>query len=334
MSRLGGLVALLLMVVFGFAVYVALGHTKRAVASTVTVKPPRTIPFTLPGTIVIASAGQLYQLQGGTFKAIGSGGAWSSPALTPDGQHIVAVKRGFNYSNLYLLGADGTVQRQLTNNQSRAAVAFNLWAFYPRVSVDGKTIVFSSDKGKNPYVYTVDLSVWSMPVGGGAAQKWSQPSPGTGGDVEPAPLANGGVIYTKFGLDPAGLNVSTIVLKSHPYGPEVALTQPGQHCQQPVLNADGTRIAAVCQVSARVDAVEVWQFDGQQLVGGPLVVFQSGLAATPAWSPDGTGLIFLAPGANDAAGNFQLWYSPLYGKPKQLTTGSDFDAQSAPAWKA
>ncbi|HVB77025.1 MAG TPA: hypothetical protein VNI34_04370 [Candidatus Nitrosotalea sp.] len=333
MRRLSVLMLALLMVVFGFGVYAFLGHTRRStVPETTHVTLPKKIAFTLPGTIVTVSSGQLFNLTGGRFSPLGPPGSWSQPAFTPDDQQMVAVKRTGNYSDLYLLSSTGAVKRRLTSDQNTYQVYSNLWAFYPRVSPDGKTVFFSTDRGKNLASYTVDLAIWSEPLGGGYAQRWTIPNPGTGGDVQPVPLASGGLIYTKFGIDSSGLNVSTINLRLHPYGTEVELTQPEQHCQQPALNPDGTRIAMVCAVSARVDELEVWQFDGQQLIGPPTVVFQSGLAAVPAWSPDGTGLLFYAPAKTDPAGVFQLWYSPLYGQPRQLTQSGDFDAVSPPLW--
>jgi hypothetical protein len=58
------------------------------------------------------------------------------------------------------------------------------------------------------------------------------------------------------------------------------------------------------------------------------------MAASPAWSPDGTDLIYLAPEAGDSY--FELWYvkgaaTSLAPHAKQVTSDLDLDG-SAPVW--
>jgi hypothetical protein len=79
----------------------------------------------------------------------------------------------------------------------------------------------------------------------------------------------------------------------------------------------------------------VASFDAATGTLGPLDRIVTGtLAASPAWSPDGTDLICLAPEAGD--GYMELWYvkdaarSPAP-HAKQVTTDLDLDG-SAPVW--
>jgi hypothetical protein len=79
----------------------------------------------------------------------------------------------------------------------------------------------------------------------------------------------------------------------------------------------------------------VASFDAATGTLGPLDRIVTGtMAASPAWSPDGTDLIYLAPEARD--GYFELWYvkdatTSLAPQAKQITTNLDLDG-SAPVW--
>lgn len=330
--RLTPLIAMAAMAVFGLAVYMSLGYTRSAV---VRHAPPAPLPsakpaFTLPGTLFLAQGGGLYQMHGAAFTQIAPPAGWMQPVLSPDGGHLVAVRRSGNVSDLYQLGLDGSIQKQLTRNGA-SIVEVNHWAFYPRFTSDGSQLFFSTDRPK-VYDYRVDLAVWEMAAGGGgSSRQWTEPNYYTGGDVEAVPLASGAILYTKYDIDKSGQSVSQIFLAARPHDHGTALTQALSHCQQPTVSPDGSELAMICATGARIAQLVVAPFDGHQL--GPLRVLVDGtLAAGPAWAPDGSGLAYLAPGAADPGGNFQLWWAPLAGAARQLTTGADLDALSTPAW--
>ena len=79
----------------------------------------------------------------------------------------------------------------------------------------------------------------------------------------------------------------------------------------------------------------VASFDAATGTLGPLDRIVTGtMAASPAWSPDGTDLIYLAPEAGDSY--FELWYvkgaaTSLAPHAKQVTSDLDLDG-SAPVW--
>ena len=248
------------------------------------------------------------------------------------------------------------------------------WLYYPAIGPDGNLYFsYDWPKGgvEDPgNGYQVDLSIWettlgthidrtSIEQGEGTAQvSWANYY--TGGDVSPVPLAGGGLIYVDYelaygdtgqlstplaGAGP-GTEVSQIRMDPKPLyntagsdGP--ALTQPQDDCAQPALNPAQTEIAMICTPvvdgapSSTESDLVVATFDAATGTLGPLDRLVTGtLAASPAWSPDGTDLLYLAPEAGD--GYFELWYlqgaaTATPSQSKQVTTDLDLDG-SAPAW--
>ena len=327
----GPLLAVLSMVLFGFAVYLTLGSAQSRVVHRPVSPPPSSArpAFTLPGTMFLVQAGSLYRFSGGAFTPLGQAQGWSQPAVAPDGSHLVAVRRDGNVSDLYQLGLDGSVQKQLTHNASRI-VEVNHWAFYPRYSTDGSQLYFSTDRPKT-YDYRVDLAVWSMPAGGGTGREWTAPVYYSGGDVEPLPLPSGGIVFTRYSVDDQGNSVSALMLAGKAMEKAAQLTAPGDRCSQPALPPGGGQLAMICASGPRTSKLVVAPFDGRQL-GAPQVLVDGTLASAPAWAPDGSGLVYLAPGPDDPGGGFQLWWAPIGGTPRQLTKGLSFDALSPAVW--
>jgi Tol biopolymer transport system component len=355
MRRWTLLVALPLMVAFGFGVYWGLGQLKSKPAPHVKpVTKSRTL-VQLPGAVFVVQGGVLYRLAGGQFTEVRPGpGTWSQPTVTPSGQ-LVAVSRQNFFSDLYLLDATGHPLRQLTKNAA-GNVEGNHWAFYPNVSPDGKTLFYSYDP-KDPYNnFRVDLAVWSMPLEGApAGKRRTLPNEYTGGDIQPISLASGAVLYTKYGIDDVGHSTSQLWLQARPGTAGQAVTDARDACSSPSLSRDGTRLAMVCTGGKQTASIQVAPFDGQKL-GPREVVVEGQLAAGPAWSPDGHSLLYVAPGGPQ--GQFQLWTirlesstptasadkaarpqasvspAPAALQPKLVTTDLDLDATSAPIWIA
>lgn len=367
--RIGALLAL--MIAFGGSVYWGLGMLRHTAGGTHGPKSPeQTHPqFTVPGTIVVAQSGTLYKLVGDKFTAIAKG-SWTQPYVTPDHTHIIAVRREFNYSDLYVLDMKGNVVQQLTNNAS-GDVPSNQWSFYPRLGPDGQTLFYNYDPKYDPNSFTVNLSVYSMTLQGGqgGARRWSFPASyadgagtpiGTGGDAQPVPLPSGGYIAARYQMNDQNQMYGQIWVQDQPavnaYRPEPghALTGADATCYSPALSPDGHELAYVCNDIGQENVrVVVAPFDGAN-IGAPTVVYQ-GIANSPTWSPDGTGLIFLAPPGGQS-GYFQLTYLSLMqsptptpkknqqstavaasptlkpGQPQQMTTENNFDATSAPVW--
>lgn len=360
--------------VAGFGVYLGLGFAAHRNAAASRASRPGQEPATqgplgrLPGTLYLVQDGTLYRLRRGTFTpllAAGGTASWSMPAVSPSGQNLVVVRRDSGYSDLYLVDASGKSRTQLTHDAS-STVELNHWALYPRLGADGSTVWFSYDPKDGFSDYNVVLAVWSMSLGGAAdMRRWTTPNDYTGGDVQPVPLASGGLIYTKYALD-TSLNRIMGQLWLAPGAGEAgqALTPSADDCSQPALSPDGSRLAMICTGGTQVASVQVAAFDGAAL--GPRQVVVSGqLAAQPTWSPDGQSLVYVA--AQGISGHFQLWLqqvpsphaaqtgskpaqrgvqaaapnpavaassptpTPLP-QPVQLTSNLDFDATSTIAW--
>jgi Tol biopolymer transport system component len=356
MRRWSLLVALPLMVAFGFGVYFGLGHLKTRPAQQVKpVTKSRTL-IDLPGVVYVSQGGVLYRLVNGGFTAIRPGpGAWVQPAAAPNGQ-LVAVSRQNFFSDLYLLDASGQPVRQLTKNES-GSVESNHWAFYPSLSPDGKTLFYSYDPKDPQNSFRVDLAIWSMPLDGSqsAGKRRTVPNEYTGGDIQPVPLASGALLYTKYGIDDAGHSTAQLWLQPRAGAIGQALTDARDGCSSPALSRDGSHLAMVCTGGKQTSSIEVAPFDGQKL-GPRQVVVEGQLAAAPTWSPDGRSLLYVAPGGSQ--GQFQLWViqlewaaptpsptadksghpvanvspAPTVSKPKLVTTDLDLDATSEPVW--
>jgi hypothetical protein len=364
MRRLVTFGLLLAMAAFGWAVYTTLGAHRSRTVSVHAQAPSQTKPkISLPGTVVVAQAGSLYRLRDGVFSEIATGG-WTQPAIDPSHTQLVAVKRTVTTSDLYLLGTDGHVIRQLTQNGSRVT-QLNHWSFYPRISLDGQTVFYSWDAKDLNNSYRVDLSIYAQPLARGQAQarRWTTPNFYTGGDVEPVPAPTGGLVYAKYDLNDAGQIFSQIWLTPRLGAPGKALTQPADDCSQPALSPDGAQIAMIC-ASGQATRMMVADFNGAAL--GPPRVVLTGLAADPTWSPDGRSLVYFSPLI--PSGHFQLYVqtvppapqataAPAAGAvqrtpaststpvpapsptapatpppPVQVTTDNDFDTTAAPVW--
>ena len=342
MRRIGtACILLVAMGGFGFGVYAGLGHLRKVDAGgtgTSASSPDHaTARITLPGTLFVAQAGSLYRMHNGAFTKLSLNGLAyvTQPSVTADGTHLLVVSRQAEFSDVYLVGLDGTVITQLTHNQAppkSTDVSDNHWSFTPRQASDG-TIFTSDDRPKNGY--EVDLAIWTRPMQGAAtpSTQWSVPNSYTGGDLDPIPLTGGGILYTKFAIDGSGQVFSQIWMQSAPMTNGIALTTQADDCSEPALSSDQSEIAMVCSHGQQTTDLVTAHLAGTTI--GPVkTIVSNQYCASPAWSPDGTGLVYVKP--STVGSPFQLWWARnVEGKsPKltQVTTNVALDATSAPAW--
>ncbi len=341
------------MALVGTGVYTYLGGAKSKSAQASARLPTVTKPkFVLPGTMFVIQEGKIFKLSGGTFSEVASGN-WMQPTLTPDHTRIVAVSKGPQSSDLYLLDIQGHVLKRLTHDDARIIDA-NHWAYYPRVSSDGTSVSYSYDSPK--FGFRVDFAIWSMPLDGtqSQARRRTIPNSYTGGDIEPLPISNTGLIYVRHSIDGSGVH-SQIWLQARSGLFGTPLTDAADDCGQPALSPDGAQMAMICTHGSQIARLEIAPFNGTAL-GPHRLLVASGLNAVPTWSPDGKGIAYLAPAG--IAGHFELWWlrvdailatpsataSPVTSapptpstpsvalKPVQVTQGVDLSATSAPAW--
>lgn len=340
MSRpLQVLVAVVLLAGFAFGVnrYLASRQVHIAAASSpVEAKPV----YILPGTLYLASHGDLFRLNHGTFTDLHmpkSAGTWMQPAIIPGSSNIVAVARQDAYSEVYLVSGTGKVLQQLSHNKTASAtIQLNHWMYWPKVAADGNTVYVSYDAPKSPQSYEIEFAVWKGALNANlVTRQWTTPFSYTGGDTESVPLANGDVLYSKYEID-AGNVFSRLALQTSPLRAPVYLTDSTSDCSQPSVSPDGTQVAMICGngTGLQSTSLQVAALTGTTL-GPPRVLIADCLCASPSWAPDGSGLSFLDPA--DATGHFQLWWigdaaGALPKKPLQVTYGLDFDGTSPAAW--
>lgn len=358
LRRFGVLLLIPLMLLVGSGTYLYLGSLKSKVVKQAAELPTVVKPkFKLPGTMYVVQGGTLFRLRDGVFTQLASGN-WAQPTLTPDHTKLVAVQRGSQSSDLYLLDLDGRILKQLTHDTGRIIDA-NHWAFYPRVTADAASVIYSYDSPK--YGYQVDFSIWTMPLNGSQAQarRRTTANDHTGGDIEPIPLAGTAALFVRHVNEPTGVK-SQIWYQPRAGYLGYPLTSAEDDCGQPALSPDQTQLAMICSGGKQSTRLEVAPFNGTAL--GPVrVLVDGGLNAQPTWSPDGAGLAYLAP--SGVAGHFELWWVPVGAVvpvatptptaaptagaktstppmattaapivPLQVTQGLDLAATSAPAW--
>jgi hypothetical protein len=357
----------------GVSTYLYLGTRQSKIAAPPqkpTVSTPRPQAFVLPGTLYLAQSGAIYSLSAGRFHQITAEAGWSQPAVFPVGPYLLAVKNGGYWSDVYALNFFGTIVNQFTFNQSRTGMvdpSLNHWSFYPRLSYDQSTLWMTYDGLKCDGCYDVQPAVWSMPYSGGIrqARAWTDGGYYTGGDVQPIPVPQGGIIYTKYSYGPDEKLIGQLwfTYREGSYGR--ALTDPGEDCRTPSLAPSGTELVMICTYEKQISYMTIASWDGSTL-GPRKNILTSQMVAQPTWAPDGSGIAYLAPGSPN--GPFQLWWlpkaayeppppspmpSPTPGgphngplpspsppppapvvRPIQVTTNDGFDATSPMSWRS
>jgi hypothetical protein len=335
-----------------------------------TAAQPSPNAFRLPGTMVLEQGGALYSLSVGRFHQLTTPKGWMQPSFMPNG-NLLVVKRSAVYSDVWTMSRLGQPLKQLTTNAAPRTsydIGDNHWVFYPRVSLDGRSIYLSYDKPK--FGYEVDLSVWSMPINGSlrTGRVWTDEgaAPGyTGGDLQPVPVP-GGVVFTRYDRNPDGSIFSQVWYTNRAGSLGHALTTPSEDCREPSFAPAFNYAAMICTYGGQASNLVIAQYANGGM-GKRQTVISNQMVAQPTWAPDGTGIAYLAPAL--VAEPFQLWFlpsqaffqpkpspspsasagaspssspsaspsplpssSPVVVKPVQITQYNDFDATSTLAW--
>lgn len=333
MRWLVGVGLVVAMLAFGVGVYHAAGFLKGG--RPVLHKPNEVSVMALPGTMYVIQQGALYRFQHGNFTQITSEAGWTQPAADPRGGQLVVVQRKQNYSDLYLMSTSGRVISQLTHDNS-SQVENNHWSFFPRFSPTGSKLFYGYDPKDGYNSYKVDLAIFASPSDPSASGsvQWSYPNDYTGGDVDPIPMRDGGLLYVKYSIDLQFQVHSQLWLQKRAATDGVPLTAADMNCAQAALSADEKQIAMVCRKNSNTsNELDVASFDATSGQLGSVTTLVSGvLSASPAFSPDGKTVVYLAP--STPGGGFQLWTAPASGSTtaQQVTFDLGLDAGSAPVW--
>jgi serine/threonine protein kinase/Tol biopolymer transport system component len=244
-----------------------------------------TVQFGQQANLWIAPAGEAARARQITFAAGGREGG-SGISWTPDGR-IVYSSVTVEGHDIWIINADGTSQRQLTNN-SRVNRS-------PAVTPDGRYIFFLSDRTGVPHI-------WRMDLDGGDPKQLTNGA----GEQHPDCSPDGRwVIYqTVFGEE-------TIWRVSAEGGEPVKLTGEVSF-QAAAVSPDSKLIAHCIDKPLRI---AITPFEG----GAPLKAFDVPPTLLSIdgvrWTPDGRAVAFI--GTQD--GVSKIWAQPLDGgAPKQL----------------
>ncbi len=328
-----------LMALFGLGVYAALGTLQTRTTTAVAPTQEQAL-VDLPGTIFVAEGGSLYSLHNLTFTKLNTpAGNWVQVAPAPNGD-VIGVDLGSGYSNVYLLSPTGQVLRTLLS-ESSSSYFNNHFAYYPRVSPNGQSLFYAWN-WIDPYAnYNVDFEVLSVPLSNTSVSPtvWSLSNLYyQGGDVEPLPLANGGLIYVKYATGTTGNTgavYSQLAYVTTPGAQPQYLTTPAQNCSEPALNPAGTEIAMICTNNQlQTSTLQVASWNGTTL-GTPRVLSTGPMAAMPTWSPSGTSLVFM--NVPQPSLPFQLYWIPKAatskpGAAQAVTQNLSLTATSDPVW--
>jgi Tol biopolymer transport system component len=216
------------------------------------------------------------------------------PAWSPDGSQIAFVSRRDGPAHLYVMRADGTDTRRLTNTGRDD--------HHPSWSPDGRRIVFARDGM---------LEV--MPAGGGEARRIGD-APGNA--QEPAWSPDGKLIAYDYRNPGTPIREIYVV---RPDGTGVRrLTSLGNVSAAPAWSRDGRRIAFESNARGGHDEIYTVRLDGKGV--RRITHSENSDTIEPAWAPDGA-VTFSREGA--------LWSIDAAGKETQLTDSKNNDSSSA-----
>ncbi|MEK6336860.1 MAG: protein kinase [Acidobacteriota bacterium] len=211
-------------------------------------------------------------------------------AWTPDGRIVyTAGLRG--RANLFLMNADGSGQKNLTNDAGSSSG--------PSVTPDGRQIVFSSSRA-GPY------NIWIMDIDGGNPRKLTSGSR----DINPNCSPDGQwVFYTSTETDKQRLTKVSIQ-----GGNPIQLTD--YPSARPLISPDGKQLA--CGYVNEQERPPRWRLAIVPAEGGPPIkVFDVIAFDSPfQWAADGRSVLYNK--TNNGVTN--IWSQPVDGgPPKQLT---------------
>jgi eukaryotic-like serine/threonine-protein kinase len=234
-----------------------------------------------------------------------SGYAWR-PTWTPDNK-IVYVTTEITKKNIWMMGADGSNPKALT-------FGTGVYGYEPRVSRDGRYIVFGSER-EGAFHY------WSMDTAGNNSKQLTNSSNEGFASMDISPDGKW-VIYPKWAAEKGLWKVST------DGGEPVRLTEA--IATYPAISPDGKLIA----YSAWDEAASTYRTAVMAFEGGPPLKTFNFSSNNLRWSTDSRSILY----HKDEHGASDIWSQPISGgAPKRLAhyTGdfvSSFDVSPDGKW--
>jgi len=218
------------------------------------------------------------------------------PHWSPDGKQIAFVSGRDGHGHVYVMNADGTDTRRITNTAQDDS--------HPTWSADGRWLAFSREG-----------ALFRQPVSGGPARRLLKNALGNAADPAYSPDGK----HVAYDYRRPGFSIREVYVMNADGSGARKLTNLRWVSGYPAWSPDGKQIAFMSNAGGTHDHNEVYTIP---LAGGQVKqqTFSTTDAIQPAWAPDG-GLSYSLDGA--------LWLL-RDGKYSKLTSGKDND--SAPAW--
>jgi serine/threonine protein kinase len=244
-----------------------------------------------------ADAKSLRQLTFGSAKYEGASGVrWA-----PDGRIIYAASAG-NVGDVWILNADGSGQKRLTNTSSPYA------SWNPAVSPDGRYVVFVSDRAGKTHLKT---HLWRMDIDGGNLKQLTS---GDRFERDPSFSPDGRwLFYSSY--DGEHLELFKLPIDG---GESVRLTE-GFLADNPNVSPDGKTLAAFYRERGGAPLkIILVPIEG----GKPSKIFDISQSINIfKWMPDSRSLAY----SDTQKGVSNVWTLPIDGgKPRQIT---DFNSE-------
>ncbi|HEU5316888.1 MAG TPA: hypothetical protein VFX49_12330 [Chloroflexota bacterium] len=276
--------------------------------------PAQSVPA-LAGRLLFMADADLQLWERGATRRLTRDRISRQPVWSPDGKKIAHIKIDVSSSELWVMDADGSQPRQLTDNYSKI-VTKNNWAFRPRWWPDGSRLLFLSEAKTN------DLMIWQVQPDGRNLRPYVTIPDFEGGldmpSVSPDAKRLLAVSYRTPGV------TSQVFSYALPSGPWRQLTEHPEGAYDATWSPDGTRFAYTVRAKGRHD-VWVASADGASAQG----LTDAGACRAPCWSPDGQQIAYVS----GEGGAFDVWVAPAAGGAKrQVTKGLNVDAVSGLSW--
>jgi TolB protein len=233
---------------------------------------------------------------------------------------IAYVYRSTNFSELFVMQADGSNNRRLTRSQS-TSLGDNDWVFRPTWSPNGSQIAFVSDASSyHPVAWLMDAD------GSNKRQLLSISSL-----LEAADSMSWSPDGKKLAVTVFGPDVSQITLLDAVRGVAQPFTDHTRGAFDPAWSPDGSLLAYVVREGGQT-GIRLRGLDSS----AETVVARGGLARSPVWAPDGGRLAYLSA----KGGTFDLYTVDVkneaggvsLGNEQQLTRNFSIDASSGLSW--
>jgi Tol biopolymer transport system component len=261
------------------------------------------------GDLSIDQAGTGYTLDASATDLTGATSAAFDVVTAAPGQisFLRGPSGGGNYSDIYVMNADGSGQVNLTNNPA-------VYYHPPVWSPDGTRIAFVTDRDGNYEIYVMNAD--------GSSQVNLTHNPATDDNLEWSPDGSKIAFYSN-----RGGNGEIYVMNADGSGPVKLTNNPAAWNDSPTWSPDGTRIAFFSGRDGNSE-IYVMKADGSgqvNLTNNPAAdaVAFSGIA----WSPDGSKIAFYS----DRDGNGEIYVMNADGSGVSRLTNNTLEDRS-PIW--